>query len=48
MLTVHRSRLRLVRAFKSEPELVIEQEGGALGTKAKDAGLEVEETGMQE
>ena len=42
------SRLRLVRVFKGENELVVEQQGGELGTKAKDAGLEVDETDMLE
>jgi len=41
-------RLRLVRIFKDNDELVLEQSGEAPGTKAKDAGLEVEETEMQE
>ena len=42
------SRLRRVRVFKNQNELAIEQEGASLGTKAKDAGHEVEETEMLE
>lgn len=41
-------RLRLVRIFKGNDELVLEQSGAAPGTKAKDAGLEVEDSEMQE